>query len=201
MKTNASSTASALGIERCIYPCEVGTKITYGGSNLQLSRYKLHKRGQQLFCDFMATKFTFVLLSKIISKIRYSKSCILYHITYTTIEALLYQPLRFILTFKSHRSMIPFERKHCIYDMHIYFHASFQVFHWWHRLLHKAFVRTNDSLYVSINHSLNIFVLLYNFLFMCNAFVFCLKKLDIFLEKAVLISILHHLCILMFIYI
>ena len=35
-------------------------------------------------------------LSKIISKIRYSKSCI----TYTTIETLLYQPVRFILTFK-----------------------------------------------------------------------------------------------------
>ena len=49
MKTNASSTASAWGIKRCICPCEVGTKITYGGSNLQLSMYKLHKRGQQLF--------------------------------------------------------------------------------------------------------------------------------------------------------
>ena len=39
---------------------------------------------------FMATKFTLVLLSKIILKIRYSKFCILYHIAYTTIEALLY---------------------------------------------------------------------------------------------------------------
>ena len=73
----------------------------------------------------MATKFTLVLLSKIISKIRYSKACILYHITYTTIEALLYQPLRFILTFKSNRSMISFGRKHCEYDMHNNFHASF----------------------------------------------------------------------------
>ena len=36
---------------------------------------------------------------------------------------------------------------------------------------------------------------------MCNAFVFCLKKQDIFLEKAVLILILYHLFILMFIYI
>ena len=44
-------------------------------------------------------------------------------------------------------------------------------------------------------------VLLYNILFMCNAFVFCLKKQDIFLEKAVLILILYHLFILMFIYI
>ena len=77
------------------------------------------------FFDFMATKFTLVLLSKIISKIRYSKSCILYHITYTTIEALLYQPLRFILTFKSNRSMISFGRKYCKYDMHNNFHASF----------------------------------------------------------------------------
>ena len=61
MKTNASSTASAWGIKRCICPCEVGTKITYGGSNLQLNMYKLHKRGQQFCFDFMATKFTLVL--------------------------------------------------------------------------------------------------------------------------------------------
>ena len=73
----------------------------------------------------MVTKFILVLLSKNISKISYSKSCILYHITYTTIEALLNQPLRFILTFKSNRSMVSFERKHCKYGMHIYFHASF----------------------------------------------------------------------------
>ena len=86
MKTNASSTASAWRIKRCICPCEVGTKITYGGSNLQLSMYKLHIRDKQLFFDFMATKFKLVLLSKIISKIRYSKVCILYHITYTTID-------------------------------------------------------------------------------------------------------------------
>ena len=108
-----------MGIKRCICSCEVGTKITYDGSNLQLSMYKLHKRDQQLFFDFMAAKFTFVLLSKIISKIRYSKSCILYHITYTTIETLPYQPLRLILTFKSNRSMISVGRKYCKYDMHI----------------------------------------------------------------------------------
>ena len=118
MRTHASSTASAWGIKRCICPCEVGTKITYGGSNIQLSMYKLHQRGQQLFFDFMATKFTLVLLSKIISKIRYSKSCISYHLTHTTIEALLYRPLRFILTFKSIRSIIYFGRKHCKYHMH-----------------------------------------------------------------------------------
>ena len=122
MKTNASSTASAWAIKRCTCPCEVGTKMTYGGSNLQLSMYRLHKRGPQLFLlffDFMATKFTLVLLSKIISEIRYSKYCILYHIIYTTIEALLYQPLRFILTVESKRSMISFGRKHCKYGMHI----------------------------------------------------------------------------------
>ena len=73
----------------------------------------------------MVTKFIPVLLSKNISKVRYSKSCILYHITYTSIEALLYQPLRFILTFKSYRSMVSFRRKHCKYDMHIHFHASY----------------------------------------------------------------------------
>ena len=92
--------------------------------------YKLHKRGQQLFFDFMATKFTLELLSKIIPKVRYSKYRILYHITYTT---MVYQPLKFILTFKSNRSMISFGRKHCKYDIHnmkvysriMYYHASF----------------------------------------------------------------------------
>ena len=50
----------------------------------------------------------------------------LYHITYITIESLLYHPLRFILTFKSNRSMICFGKKHDKYDTHnIYFHASF----------------------------------------------------------------------------
>ena len=84
---------------------------------------KLHKRGPQLFVffffDFMATKFTLVLLSKIISKIRVSKFCILYHIKYTTIEVLLYQFLTFILTFKSKRSMISFGSKQCKYGLHI----------------------------------------------------------------------------------
>ena len=121
MKANACSTASEAGIQWYIFLCEVGTKITYGGSNLQLSTTKLHERSAIVFFYFMATKFTLVLLSRILSKIRYSKYCILYHITYTTIEALLYQPLRFIVTFKSNRSLISFGRKHCKYDMHIYF--------------------------------------------------------------------------------
>ena len=66
-----------------------------------------------------------MLLFKNILKIRYSKSCILYHITYTAIEALLYQSLRFIPTSKGNRSMVSFGRKHCKYDIHIYLHASF----------------------------------------------------------------------------
>ena len=142
-----------MGIRRCICPCKVGTKNTYGGSNLQLGMYELHKRGQQLFFLFYGTKFTLVLLSKIISKIRYSKACIIY----TTMRHCFIKPLRFILTFKSNRHMISFERKHCKYDMHyiltciLSMHCT-QVFHWWQRLLHKVFVRTIDSLYVSINH-------------------------------------------------
>ena len=83
------------------------------------------KKNQQLFFYLVVTKFILVLLSKNISLIRYSKSCLLYHITYITIEALLYQPLRFILTFKSNRSIVSFGRKHCKYDIYIYFHASF----------------------------------------------------------------------------
>ena len=185
MKTNASSTASALGIKRCIFPCEVGTKITYGGSNFQLSMHKLHMRDQQLFFYLLAMKFTLVLLSKVLSKIRYSKSWILYNITYTTIEALLYQPLRFIFTLKSNRSIISFGRKHCKYDMHYNFHASFLG------IAFKSFIDGKEyctkclyeqltlvCLYKSVPSTC--FVLLYKFLFMCNAFVFCLKKQDIF---------------------
>ena len=52
MKTKASSTTSAWGTKRCICPCEVSTKIAYGGSNRQLSMYKLHKRVQQLFLSY-----------------------------------------------------------------------------------------------------------------------------------------------------
>ena len=52
MNTNASSTALAWGMKQCICLCEIGIKITYAGSNLQLSIYKLHKRGQQLFFFF-----------------------------------------------------------------------------------------------------------------------------------------------------
>ena len=66
-------------------PCEVSTKTAYGGSNLQLSMHKLHKKVKQLFFYLILTKFILVLLTKNLSKIIYSKFCILYHITYTTI--------------------------------------------------------------------------------------------------------------------
>ena len=108
------------GLNGALVHVRLVPKITYGGSNLQLSMFKLHKRGPQLFFFvLMATKFTLLLLSKVKLKISYSKSCILYHITYATIEALLYQPLRFIHTLKSKRNMISFGRKHCKYGMHI----------------------------------------------------------------------------------
>ena len=51
--------------------------------------------------------------------------CFLYHIPYTTIEALLYQPLRFILTFTSNRNIISFGRKHGKFDIHIKINASY----------------------------------------------------------------------------
>ena len=102
----------------------------------------------------MTTKFILVLLSKNISKIRYSKYCILYNITYTTIGALLYQPLRFILTFKSNRSMSSFGKKYCKHDMHKYFHASFldKYFNDDKGYIAQSVLRTINSLYVSINH-------------------------------------------------
>ena len=126
MKSNGSSTASAWEIKRCVCPCQVSTKIAYGGSNLQLSMYTLHKRGQQLFFYFMTTKFTLLLLSKIILKIRYSKSCILYHITYTTIGALLYQPRRFIyLPLKVIEVWFLLEGSIVNMTCIIYLHASF----------------------------------------------------------------------------
>ena len=153
----------------------------------------------------MTTKFTLVLLSKIISKIRYSKSCILYHITYTTIEALLFQPLRLILTFKRNESMISFRRKHCKYEMHNTFMHPFSALHLSLSLMANTTEQSvckNNWLFGCLYKSLLsiCFVLLYNFLFMCNAFVFCLKKQDIFLEKAVLILILYHLLIFIYTY-
>ena len=137
----------------------------------------------------MITKFILVLLSKSILKIRYSKYCMLYHITCTAIEALLYQPQRFILTFKSNRSMVSFGGKHCKCSMHIYVYNPFWALHLSLSLmtkiiLHKVFVRTIEfflCLYKSLSSTC--FVLLYNFLLMCNAFVFYLKKQDIVFKK------------------
>ena len=42
----------SMGIKRCIFSCGVSTKIAYGGSNLQLSMYKLHKRVS--YCFFLS---------------------------------------------------------------------------------------------------------------------------------------------------
>ena len=124
----------------------------------------------------MATKFTLELLSKIISKIRYSKYFILYYMTYKTIEALLYPPLRFIRTFKSNRSMISFGRKHCKYDMHnmkvyiIYFHASFLGIVLRLSLMAKTTAQSvckNNLFFVCLYKPLPsaCFVLLYKFIF------------------------------------
>ena len=49
------------------------------------------------FNNCFLTKFILVLLSKNKLEIKYSICCLLYHITYKTMQALLYQPLRFIL--------------------------------------------------------------------------------------------------------
>ena len=205
MKTNASSTASARGIKRCICPCEASTKTAYGGSNLQLSMYKLHKRDQQLFFFYlMATKFILVLLSKNISKIRYSKFCMWYNITYTAIDALLYQPLRIILTFNSNRSMSSFERKYCKYDMHIYFHASFLGIAFFSlmtkTILHKVFVRTIDSLYVSINYYPQRGLRVYIISYLCAMHLYSVWRSKAFFLKSCVGLILYHLYVRMFIY-
>ena len=119
MKTNTSSPASEWGIKRCICPCEVGTKITYGGSNLQLSMHKLHKSNQQLFFLFYGNEIHTCATVK--DHIEDKILEILYIISHSiyNIEALLYQPLRYICTFKSNRSMVSLGGKHCKYDMHI----------------------------------------------------------------------------------
>ena len=46
-------------------------------------------------------------------------------------------------------------------------------------ILHKLFVRTIDSLYVSINYyPQHVLYFFYIFILMCNAFLFCQKKQD-----------------------
>ena len=101
-----------MGTKRCICPCEVGTKITYGGSNLQLSMYKLHKRGQQLlFFYFMATKLIHAcatakdhIENKII-KILFIISHNIYNIRGTALST-----SKMYTYFKANRSMISFGR-------------------------------------------------------------------------------------------
>ena len=100
--------------------------------------------------------------------------------------------------------MVSFGRKHCKNDIHNTFMHPLYSLHLSLSLMAKTTeqcVCKNTLLFVCLYKSLpsTCFMLLYNFLFMCNAFVFCLKKQDILLEKAVLIIILYHLLILMFI--
>ena len=103
--------------------------------------------------------------------------------------------------------MISFGRKHYKYDMQ-YILSCILSRHW--NLSISLMAKTtaqsvckNKWLFVCLYKSLpsTCFALFYNFPFMCNAFVFCLKKQDILFEKAVLILILYHLFILMFIFI
>ena len=51
-------------------------------------------------------------------------------------------------------------------------------------ILNNVFVRTIGSLYVSINHYLQHVVRFYIISYLCNAFVFCLKKQDIYKKKS-----------------
>ena len=78
--------------------------------------------------------------------------------------------------------MISFGRKHCKYDMHAYLHASFLGIAFKSFIDDKDYfaqsVCKNNWLLVCLYKSLpsTYFVLLYNFLLIRNAFVFCLKK-------------------------
>ena len=66
--------------------------------------------------------------------------------------------------------------------------------------MNKVFVRTIDSLYVSINHYPQHVLYFYIISYLCVMHLFS-EEARYFLEKAVLILILYHLFILMFIYI
>ena len=98
--------------------------------------------------------------------------------------------------------MISFGRKHCKYDMH----NTFWALHLSLSSVAKTTAQSvckNKRLFVCLYKSLpsTFFVLLYNFLFMCNAFVFCLKKQDIFcFRKSCADLILYYVFITMFIY-
>ena len=165
--------------------------------------YKLHKKVQQLLL-FYGNENSYLSYCQS-TYWRYDiQNCVLYHITYTT---LLYRPLRFILTFKSNRSMVSFGRNHCKYDMHIYFHASFldiafkyvlkrvsfgskdstkelKLSLMTNTILHKVFVRTIDYLYASINHYPQHVSWFYMISYLCAIhFFFYLKKQNIIFKK------------------
>ena len=75
------------------------------------------------------------------------------------------------------------------YDMHIIFHACFLRFAFKSIIDDKdytaqsVFVRTINSLYVSINHYHQHVLRFYIISYLRNAFVFCMLKQDIFLKS------------------
>ena len=93
--------------------------------------------------------------------------------------------------------MISFGRKHCKYDMHIYFHASFLGTAFKSFIDDKDYtaqsVRTIGSLYVSINHNSQYVLCFYIISYLCV--VHEEARYFIFLKKAVLIldftSLIH----------
>ena len=101
--------------------------------------------------------------------------------------------------------MISFGMKHCKYGMHIYVHAfvqgtAFKSF--MDDKLHKVVVRTIGTLYVSINHYPQHVLCFYIVSYLCVMHLFSPEEANYFcFKKAVLILILHHLFILMFMYI
>ena len=77
--------------------------------NIHLSIYELHKKCSKIIFSSKSNEIHYIATAKGQSEIRYSIFGILYHtqITQITIEALLYQPLRFIIiTFTRERNMI-----------------------------------------------------------------------------------------------
>ena len=67
----------------------------------------------------------------------------------------------------------------------IFLGIAFKSYHWWKNYTAQSvcYVRTMDSLYVCINpypqHALRFYIISY----LCNAFVFCLKKQDACIKK------------------
>ena len=95
--------------------------------------------------------------------------------------------------------MVSFVRKHCKYYLHIYFHATFLGIAFKSFIDYKDFtaqsVCKNNWLFVYLFKSLlsTCFVLLYKFVLMCNAFVFYLKKQDMFLKSCVDFDFISHI--------